>query len=306
MLFRSLADEKHGPPLSRALIGETAPGGKLDKLNAAVNDKNKEFHARYRTVDGYNVYGGRSGLAFQAGVRPFKSNLKEPEAPLLSNYQTMQDEMKQRDAMTANRDKRVWAIAQGGDLKVDDSNLPKVRLLPSSNVTNDMPYLSGEDTIKHIKTAANLKITLVADEVKFPELSTPVQMAFDPKGRLWVAAWPSYPEVAPTDKVKDKLLIFDLDANGKASKCTTWLDGLNCPTGFQFHKDGVLVMQAPDLWFVRGADGNKAGSVERVVMGMDSADSHHTANAICYEPGQKILQIQTCLNLIGMLLLKLQ
>ena len=281
-------DKALAPEIFRALFGETAPGGKLEKLNAAVNDKNKEFHARYRTVDGYNVYGGRSGLAFQAGVRPFKSGVKEPDAPLLSNYQTMQDEMKQRDAMTANRDKRVWAIAQGGDLKVDDSNLPKVRLLPSSNVTNDMPYLSGEDTIKHIKTAANLKITLVADEVKFPELATPVQMAFDPKGRLWVAAWPSYPEVAPTDKVKDKLLIFDLDANGKASKCTTWLDGLNCPTGFQFHKDGVLVMQAPDLWFVRGADGNKAGSVERVVMGMDSADSHHTANAICYEPGGAI------------------
>ena len=27
---------------------------------SAINDKNYQWHARYRTVDGYNVYGGRS------------------------------------------------------------------------------------------------------------------------------------------------------------------------------------------------------------------------------------------------------
>ena len=81
----------------------------------------------------------------------------------------------------------------------------------------------------------------------------------------------------------DKLLIFeDTDGDGKADKCTTFLDDLNCPTGFQFYKDGVLVMQAPDLWFVRDTDGDgKADWKERVLMGLDSADSHHTANAIC-------------------------
>ena len=150
------------------------------------------------------------------------------------------------------------------------------------------PFLSGEETTKHITAAKGCKITLVASEEQYPELVSPVQMGFDTKGRLWVAAWPSYPELTPTDKVKDKLLVFELDANGKAGKCITWLDGLNCPTGFQFHKDGVLVMQAPDLLFVRGASGDKAGAIERVVMGMDSADSHHTANAICYEPGGAI------------------
>ena len=28
------------------------------------------------------------------------------------------------DVMTANRDKRIWAVAQGGDLAVDDANTP--------------------------------------------------------------------------------------------------------------------------------------------------------------------------------------
>ncbi len=283
-MLTEAGDKAIAPDAFRALFGETAPGGNLEKLRAAINDKNWEWHTRYRTVDGYNVYGGRSGLAFTPGKGGFQQNKREPEPPYLSNYQTMQDEMKQRDVMTANRDKRVWAVAKGGDLKVDDSNLPPVRLLPGSNKPDIKPYLSGEESIKHMTASKGCKITLVADEAKFPELVSPVQMAFDTKGRLWIAAWPSYPELRPTDKVKDKLLIFDLDANGKAAKCTTWLDGLNCPTGFQFHKDGVLVMQAPDLWFVHDANG-KAGAMERVLMGMDSADSHHTANSMCYEPG---------------------
>ena len=269
-------DKVIAPEIFRSLLGETAPSGDLAKLRAAVLDKNYEWHQRYRTVDGYNVYGGRSKLAFPIS--------KEKGAPKITNYDIMQEEMTQRDVKTANRDVRVWAVAKGGDHKVDDSNLPKVRTLASNRDVK--PFLSGEESIKHMTVAKGCKVTLVADEVKFPELASPVQMGFDTKGRLWVAAWPSYPELRPTDTVKDKLLVFDLGADGKATKVTTFLDGLNCPTGFQFYKDGVLVMQAPDLWFARDTDGDgKADFTERVLMGMDSADSHHTANAMCYEPG---------------------
>ena len=269
-------DKVVAPEIFRALVGETAPAGDVAKLRAAVLDKNHEWHRRYRTVDGYNVYGGRSKLAFPIS--------KEKGAPKITNFDVMQEEMTQRDVLTANRDVRVWAVAKGGDLKVDDSNLPKVRTLASNREVK--PFLSGEESIKHMTVPKGCKVTLVADEVKFPELASPVQMGFDTKGRLWVAAWPSYPELRPTDTVKDKLLVFDLGADGKATKVTTFLDGLNCPTGFQFYKDGVLVMQAPDLWFARDTKGGgKADSIERVLMGMDSADSHHTANAMCYEPG---------------------
>ena len=277
-------DKALAPEIFRALFNETAPSGSIEKLRSAINDKNTEWHHRYRTVDGYNVYGGRSALAFEPGKLKFITE-RNPKEPFISNYQVMQEEMTQRDVMTENRDKRVWAIAKGGDLKVDDSNLPKVReVQPNRNDTK--PFLSGEESIKHMTVPAGCKVTLVADEVKFPDLITPVQMAFDTKGRLWIAAWPSYPELRPTDTVKDKLLVFDLGADGKATKVSTFLDGLNCPTGFQFYKDGVLVMQAPDLWFARDTKGTgKADWKERVLMGMDSADSHHTANSMVLDPG---------------------
>ncbi|MSU35942.1 MAG: azurin [Pedosphaera sp.] len=265
------------PEIVRDLFGTAGASGKLEKLRLAVNEKSAEWHARYRTVDGFNVYGGRSKLTFPKAGK---------DSEKISNFDVMQQEMSQRDVKTANRDQRVWAVAKGGDLKVDDSNLPPVEKF-ESNKPDIKPFLSGEEAIKHMTVPKGCKVTLFASEEQYPELVSPVQMAFDTKGRLWVAAWPSYPELRPTDTVKDKLLIFeDRKGTGKADKMTVFMDGLNCPTGFQFYKDGVLVMQAPDLWFARDTNGDgKADWKERVVMGMDSADSHHTANAMVLDPG---------------------
>ena len=269
------------PQIFRRVFDETAPEGNFEKLRNAVNEKSWQWHQRYRTIDGYNVYGGRSREAYEQG----------PGGPRLTNFKVMQEEMAQRDVLTANREKRVWAVARGGDLKVDDANLPPVTPVKSNrrgpNPDGSFTFLGGEEAIAKMTLAPGLKINLFADEKQFPELVNPVQMAWDTKGRLWVAVWPNYPERTPTSKKGDSLLVFeDTDRDGRADKCTPFLDDLNAPTGFQFYKDGVLVMQAPDLWFVRDTNGDGKGDwKERVLMGLDSADSHHTTNSMCYEPG---------------------
>jgi len=268
------------PAIFKALFGKDAPAPN-PKLVEAVNEKNWQWHQRYRTVDGYNVYGGRSQLAFPQGK----------DAENLKNYTTMQEEMSQRDVMTENREKRVHALAKGMDLPVDDSNLPPVGPVktnkPGKNPDQSHPYPTGEEVITKVKLHEGLKMNLFADETMFPELVNPVQMAWDTRGRLWVAVWPSYPERTPTSTVGDKLLVFeDTDNDGKADKCLTFLDNLNSPTGFQFWNDGVLVMQAPDLWFVRDTNGDGKGDTKEIVLnGMCSADSHHTTNAMCLDPG---------------------
>ncbi len=293
-----LSDEGYqalAPAMFKAVFGSEAPATEstgFEQLRAAINDKNKMWFSRYRTMDGYNVYGGRSALAYQPGKGAFITDRKAPE-PHVSNYKVMQEEMSQRDVMTANRDQRVWAVAQGGDLAVKDDNLPPVTRVqsnkPGANPDGSHPFLSGAESVSRMKVPPGCKVQFIASEKEFPELVNPVQMAFDTKGRLWVAAWKNYPERTPTSTDGDKLLVFDLNADGSVKKMTTFIDDLNCPTGFQFYKDGVLLMQAPDLWFVRDTDGDgKADSKVRVLNGMDSADSHHTANAICYEPGGAI------------------
>ncbi len=99
------------PAMYQGLFNEAAPNidnSAFEKLRGAVNEKNEQFFKRYRTVDGYNVYGGRSHLKFDG----------------VMNRDALLVEMDMRDVMTANRDKRVWAVAQGGDLLVKDDNLP--------------------------------------------------------------------------------------------------------------------------------------------------------------------------------------
>ena len=119
------------PILFRQVIGEPAPEGDFERLRLAVNDKNWQWHQRYRTVDGYNVYGGRSALAYRPDQGGFISDRQAPE-PYISNYRVMQEEMSQRDVMTANRDRRVWAVAQGRDLVVEDTGLPPVTPVASN------------------------------------------------------------------------------------------------------------------------------------------------------------------------------
>jgi glucose/arabinose dehydrogenase/azurin len=292
-LLSDEGDKQLAPVLFEGLFGEKAPTGDMEKLRAVVNEKNWQWHQRYRTVDGYNVYGGRSALAYQAGKGGFISD-RNPAEPYISNYKVMQEEMSQRDVLTANRDKRVWAVAKDGDLVVDDSNLPAVTPIesnkPGPNADRSPVYLDGQEAISKMTVHSGMKVNLFADEKQFPNLVNPVQMAWDTKGRLWIAAWLNYPERTPTSKVGDKLLVYeDTNGDGKADKETVFADDLNCPTGFQFYQDGVLVMQAPDLWFMRDTNGDgKADQTERVLMGMDSADSHHTANAICLDPGGSI------------------
>jgi putative heme-binding domain-containing protein len=102
-----------------------------------------------------------------------------------------------------------------------------------------------------------------------------------------VAAWPSYPHWKPKDEFDDKLLILeDHDGDGQADVCKTFAGGLSNPTGFEFWGGGVLVAQAPDLVFLKDTDGDDVADVrKRVLHGLDSADTHHTANSFVLDPG---------------------
>ncbi len=107
------------------------------KLRAAVNDKNWYWFNRYRTTDGYSTYGDRAFLRFVNGQ---------------TNYEVVQRELEMIDLLTSNRDKVVWAAAEGRDIKPDDSNLPP--FIPViSNLPGPLPggkhiFLSGDDEIK--------------------------------------------------------------------------------------------------------------------------------------------------------------
>jgi putative heme-binding domain-containing protein len=263
----------------RQLFGEiptTLEETRVALVRSAVQDKNFTWFNRYRTTDGFSIYGGRADLRFTAGQ---------------TNRDVMQREMEVLDVMTANRDKHVWAAVEGEVMKDDDSNAPPF-LEVVSNKPGPLPggkhvFLSGVDAISKMTVPEGFQIELFASEEDFPELINPVQMAFDPAGRLIVATWDSYPHWKPGEPMNDKLLILeDTNGDGKADSCKTFADGLHNPTGFEFYGRGVYVAMAPDLLYLEDTDGDgKADLRKRVLHGLDSADTHHTANSFVLGPG---------------------
>ena len=90
--------------LYRAAIGDEVPT--LNQaLRAAIVDKNRQYFRRFRPLNTFYYTGGRNKTY---GYLDF--------LPAMRNF----------DLMVANRDRRIWDIAQGKDVaaKVDDSNVP--------------------------------------------------------------------------------------------------------------------------------------------------------------------------------------
>jgi putative heme-binding domain-containing protein len=267
--------------IARTVVRELFPGTSpsqlenVKKLREAVLEKNYYWFSRYRVVDGYNVYGGRSKLAWHGQ----------------SNADVMRREMEIFDVMTANRDKRVWAVAKGGDLKVDDKNVPETIAVktnkPGPLEGGKWPYESGKAAIQKMQIHERMEVNLFASEEKFPRLVNPVQMAVDTDSRVWVSVWPSYPHWNPVAPREDALLIFpDEDGDGEADECIVFADELNSITGFEFWGGGVLVAAPPEIWFLKDTDGDDKADVKiRMLQGVTSADTHHSANAVVVGPG---------------------
>lgn len=256
---------------------------KLDPLRKAVLDKNFYWYNRYRVTDGYSTYGERAFLKFAEGSGGYGDGL--------SNYSVGQRELETIDVLTANRDKVIWAAAKGQTIKPDDSNLPEFLTVitnkPGTLEGGKHLYLGGEDAIKQMTVHKGMQVSLFASEEKFPELVGLVQMAFDTRGRLWVAAWQTYPHWKPTTPMNDKLLILeDTNNDGKADVCKTFAGDLHNPTGFEFWNGGVIIAQGPDIVFLKDTDGDDKYDVkERILHGLDTADTHHTANSFTLDPG---------------------
>lgn len=259
--YRALA-----PILMSGLFGGSQNGAPSEDLRAAVNEKNLQFWYRHRAVNGYYIYGGR----------------KEP-----FGTKSFPQEFEKLDQMIANRDRRVWDIAQGKTVPatIDDSNTRKLDPIPT-NYEQPIKILAPEGAIGTFKLPQGYQINAFATEVDF-DLQNPVALNFDAQGRMWVATMPSYPQYLPGSPPNDKLLILeDTDGDGKADKQTVFADGLHLPTGFEFGDGGVYVAQQPNLVFLKDTNGDDRADVREIVLhGFDTADSHHSISAFTWSPG---------------------
>jgi len=262
--------------LDAGLFGPAAATATIDmgKLLAAVNEKNLQFFYDHRGVNGCYIYGGR----------------KNPYGTV--NFPA---EFKKLRAMTAVRDRRVWDVAQGKVVpeRIDDSGTGEIPPV-GTNVKSLPPATTPAESQALMEIEDGYEVNLFASEVEFPNLANPVQMAFDARGRLWIATMPTYPQYFPGAPVDDKILIYaDTDGDGRADKETVFAHGLHLPTGLEISDGGCYVAQEPNLVFLKDTDGDDKADVREIVLdGFDSADSHHAISAFACDPAGGLLMME--------------
>jgi len=153
----------------------------------------------------------------------------------------------------------------------------------------------------------DLAVDLVLAE---PQITQPLFLDFDARGRLWVLEYRQYPEPAGLtllskdafwravyDKVPapppsgargaDRITIHeDTDGDGTFDAHRTFLDGLNIATSFAQGRGGVYVLNPPYLLFYADADGDDVPDRDPEVLleGFGLEDTHSVANSLRFGP----------------------
>ena len=152
-----------------------------------------------------------------------------------------------------------------------------------------------EDAAEKIEMHPEFDISLVAAE---PLINKAMNLDWDAKGRMWIVETPEYPNglrkantdvwkdmgsVEPGDYDRDPLdrisILTDTDGDGRMDKKQVFADKLELATSFVFHKDGVIVSAAPDIWFLEDTDGDDVSDKRtKLYSGLGIKDTHAVIN----------------------------
>ncbi|CAG5016950.1 hypothetical protein DYBT9275_05670 [Dyadobacter sp. CECT 9275] len=153
----------------------------------------------------------------------------------------------------------------------------------------------------------DLSLELVLSE---PQITQPVDISFDHRGRLWVVQYNQYPfpkgvkvtgvdnhlrfnfdkvPLPPPDGAKgaDKITMFeDTDGDGRFDKSTDVITGLNITTSVALGRGKIWVLSPPYLLAYPDPDGDGLpnGKPSVHLEGFGLQDTHAVANSLCWGP----------------------
>src|SRR4051812_15654834 len=140
-------------------------------------------------------------------------------------------------------------------------------LLPSVAFAQNDAKVPDPDPELERKTfivAPGFEVNLFAAD---PLLAKPIQMNFDPQGRLWVASSEVYPQIQPGQKANDKIIILeDTNNDGRADKTTVFADGLLIPTGIEPGDGGAYVANSTELVHLSASKRGQKADKKRILL----------------------------------------
>ncbi len=163
------------------------------------------------------------------------------------------------------------------------------------------------EAVKKFRVREGFEVDLVAHE---PEISQPLFLTWDSRGRMWVIQYRQYqfpaglkvvrydqhlravfdrvPEPPPLGTPGlDKVTVFeDTNGDGRYDNSKDVITGLNIASSVQVGANGIWVLNPPYLLFYPDADGNDVpdGIPEVHLSGFGLQDTHSVANNLVWGP----------------------
>jgi putative membrane-bound dehydrogenase-like protein len=246
-----------------------APGepANAPALREGIVEKNRLWYDCWRPANWSFVYGDRISQTYgkAAGTEP---SLKET----FERYRPRIAEVEQR----------ILALARGETLSQPTPTPSPAPLLTTPATIP--PALSPEEELATFTPADGYQVQLFASERD--GVVKPTQIAWDEKGRLYVACSPTYPQTQASTKPADYIQVLeDTNGDGKADKSTRFAEGLTMVQGVVPGDGGVYVCDFDQILHLRDRDGDGRAEERRVVFsGFGIGDTHQLVNSISHGP----------------------
>ena len=150
-----------------------------------------------------------------------------------------------------------------------------------------IPFLKPAEALKAIAVPKGFRVQLAAAE---PMVQQPIDMAWDTRGRLWVAECYTYAERETNfeKNLKDRIIILeDTNHDGVFDKRKIFWDGASQLTSIELGFGGVWAACAPNILFLadRNGDDQPDGEPEVILDGFDTDKvRHNIVNGLRWGP----------------------
>jgi hypothetical protein len=152
----------------------------------------------------------------------------------------------------------------------------------------DIPPPDTAAELAEMQVAEGYEVSLFAAD---PMISKPLQINFDPQGRLWVSSSRVYPQIRPGEVADDTVTILeDRDGDGRADAHTVFATGLLMPTGvLPDDMGGAYVANSTEMLHLADTDGDGRADSRRVLLsGFGAEDTHHIVHTFRRGPDARV------------------